>query len=249
MGEPQDAQVGLTGMLPEQPTGVAPMMAEHPIPGAHQRRDRGHGHDHPAVGREGSRRVAKDLDRVGHVLDYIEHHDGPRRPGCDGPGLLEVMSVELGETHGAAVRHRIGHEVEAAHFVSELIECDRIRPAAHPTLDQDPGRRGVAEEHLEDQLPLGNMPPVAVLDRDQFIEVLRIHHFGPHDELRTSPRIKSTMKREEGHSSGIRLESENHPSLHPHSGLTHHNSEAGLYRKFRVPSKPRFLPYSLATFR
>ena len=32
-------------------------------------------------------------------------------------------------------------------------------------------------------------------------------------------------------------------------GLTHHNSESGLYGKFRVPSKPRLLPYSLATFR
>ena len=34
-----------------------------------------------------------------------------------------------------------------------------------------------------------------------------------------------------------------------HPGLTHHNSESGLYEKFRVPSKPRLLPYSLATFR
>ncbi|MGZ3335853.1 MAG: hypothetical protein ACXVBV_10940, partial [Isosphaeraceae bacterium] len=32
-------------------------------------------------------------------------------------------------------------------------------------------------------------------------------------------------------------------------GLTHHNSESGLYGKFRIPSKPRLLPYSLATFR
>ena len=32
-------------------------------------------------------------------------------------------------------------------------------------------------------------------------------------------------------------------------GLMHHNSESGLYGKFLVPSKPRLLPYSLATFR
>ena len=32
-------------------------------------------------------------------------------------------------------------------------------------------------------------------------------------------------------------------------GLTHHNSESGVYGKFRIPSKPRLLPYSLATFR
>ena len=32
-------------------------------------------------------------------------------------------------------------------------------------------------------------------------------------------------------------------------GLTRHNSESGLYGKFRIPSKPRLLPYSLATFR
>ncbi|MGA7501481.1 MAG: type II toxin-antitoxin system RelE/ParE family toxin [Isosphaeraceae bacterium] len=32
-------------------------------------------------------------------------------------------------------------------------------------------------------------------------------------------------------------------------GLTHHNSDVGLHGKFRVPSKPRLLPYSLATFR
>ena len=33
------------------------------------------------------------------------------------------------------------------------------------------------------------------------------------------------------------------------TGLTHHNSEAGLYGRFCIPSKPRLLPYSLATFR
>jgi hypothetical protein len=32
-------------------------------------------------------------------------------------------------------------------------------------------------------------------------------------------------------------------------GLTHHNSEAGLYGKFRIPNKLKLLPYSLATFR
>ena len=32
-------------------------------------------------------------------------------------------------------------------------------------------------------------------------------------------------------------------------GPPHQNSEAGLYGKFRIPSKPRLLPYSLATFR
>ena len=33
------------------------------------------------------------------------------------------------------------------------------------------------------------------------------------------------------------------------AGLTHHNSESGLYGKFRVPNKLKLLPYSLATFR
>jgi hypothetical protein len=33
------------------------------------------------------------------------------------------------------------------------------------------------------------------------------------------------------------------------AGLTHHNSEAGLYGKFRIPNKLKLLPYSLATFR
>ena len=33
------------------------------------------------------------------------------------------------------------------------------------------------------------------------------------------------------------------------TGLTHHNSEAGLYGKFRIPNKLKLLPYSLATFR
>ena len=33
------------------------------------------------------------------------------------------------------------------------------------------------------------------------------------------------------------------------SGLTHHNSEAGSYGKFHIPSKPRLLPFSCATFR
>ena len=32
-------------------------------------------------------------------------------------------------------------------------------------------------------------------------------------------------------------------------GLTHHNSEDGLYGKFRIPNKLKLLPYSLATFR
>ena len=32
-------------------------------------------------------------------------------------------------------------------------------------------------------------------------------------------------------------------------GLTHHNSESGLYGKFRIPNKLKLLPYSLATFR
>ena len=32
-------------------------------------------------------------------------------------------------------------------------------------------------------------------------------------------------------------------------GLTHHNSDTGSYGKFRIPSKPRLLPYSFATFR
>ena len=35
----------------------------------------------------------------------------------------------------------------------------------------------------------------------------------------------------------------------PSPGLTHHNSEAGLYGKFRIPNKLKLLPYSLATFR
>ena len=33
------------------------------------------------------------------------------------------------------------------------------------------------------------------------------------------------------------------------AGLTHHNSEAGLYGKFRIPNKLKLLPYSPATFR
>src|SRR5271166_6906425 len=32
-------------------------------------------------------------------------------------------------------------------------------------------------------------------------------------------------------------------------GLTHHNSEAGLCGKFRIPNKLKLLPYSLAAFR
>jgi hypothetical protein len=40
---------------------------------------------------------------------------------------------------------------------------------------------------------------------------------------------------------------ETNPATTP--GLTHHNSDAGLYGKFRIPSKPRLLLYSLATFR
>jgi len=40
-----------------------------------------------------------------------------------------------------------------------------------------------------------------------------------------------------------------HRRLEGIPGLTHHNSESGLYGKFRIPSKPRLLPYSLATFR
>src|SRR5208337_4791921 len=32
-------------------------------------------------------------------------------------------------------------------------------------------------------------------------------------------------------------------------GFTHHNSDTGSYGKFRIPSKPRLLPYSFATFR
>jgi hypothetical protein len=33
------------------------------------------------------------------------------------------------------------------------------------------------------------------------------------------------------------------------SGLTHHNSDTGSYRKFRILSKPTLLPYRCATFR
>ncbi|MGO9034634.1 prolyl oligopeptidase family serine peptidase [Mycobacterium sp.] len=44
-----------------------------------------------------------------------------------------------------------------------------------------------------------------------------------------------------------------HPELYKKAavsaGLTHHNSETGLHGKFRIPIKPRLLPYSLATFR
>ena len=32
-------------------------------------------------------------------------------------------------------------------------------------------------------------------------------------------------------------------------GLTHHNSESGLYGTLRIPNKLKLLPYSLATFR
>src|SRR5208337_526171 len=35
----------------------------------------------------------------------------------------------------------------------------------------------------------------------------------------------------------------------PTPGFTHHNSDTGSYGKFRIPSKPRLLPYSFATFR
>ena len=49
---------------------------------------------------------------------------------------------------------------------------------------------------------------------------------------------------------GLSLPSNNgYPLLGAIAGLTHHDSETGSYGKFHILSKPRLLPFSVATFR
>jgi len=173
--QPDHAEPGLARLLLEDPSGVAAVVAEHPVPGSHQRRDGGDRDYHRAVGSEGTGRVTEGADRIGKVLDHIKNHDGPRHGELDRPGLLEIVDADVTEAQAPAILDGLGHQVEPAYVVPEVPEGQGIRPAPHSAFDQQARGRRMTTEELEHQLPLSDVPPVSLLDRNQVLEVARVH--------------------------------------------------------------------------
>ena len=98
------------------------------------------------------------------------------------------------------------------------------------------GTQVIAESHLQSLSPLFRRYEqrnggVWMTDRSTRVKALPLAIYG--SSLVENSKVRPGADNEEG--------------CIP--GLTHHNSEYGLYGKFRIPSKPRLLPYSLATFR
>ena len=150
-------------------------MAEHLVPGPHQRRESGDRDYHRTAGSESTGPVTEGSDWIGEVLDHIKKHDSSRHGGLDRPGILKIVDADVAEAQAPAILDGLGHQVKPAHVVAQIPESQGIRPAPDPTFDQQARGRRMTTEEFEHQLPLSDVPPVSPLDRTQVLEVPRVH--------------------------------------------------------------------------
>jgi hypothetical protein len=150
-------------------------VAEHLIPGPHERRESGNRDDHRAVASESNRRVTEGSDWIREVLDHIKKHDSSCRGGLDRPGILKIVDADAVEALAPANVDGVGHQIKSAYTIAQIAESEQIRPSPDPTFDQQPRGRRITTEEFKHQVTLGDVPPVSPLDRTQVLEVPRIH--------------------------------------------------------------------------
>ena len=117
----------------------------------------------------------KILDRVRRVLQHVKHHHGPDRLFGNWPGGAEVVNLHLLQAATSHVLDGLRHDVEAGHVVAEALEFEEVAPRADAPFHQDSRRRKVLLQQRRDQRPLGDVPPVAVLQLDQLLQVVMLH--------------------------------------------------------------------------
>ena len=69
------------------------------------------------------------------------------------------------------VLHRFRHQVKACHVVAQLIEFDQVATGSNSPFNQSPGRRTIFLQQADDQLPLGDVPPITVFQSNKFLQV------------------------------------------------------------------------------
>ena len=73
------------------------------------------------------------------------------------------------------VLHGFRHQVEASDVVTQLIEFNQVATRSNSAFNQAPRSRTVFLQQTDDQLPLGNMPPIVVFQSNKFLQMTWIH--------------------------------------------------------------------------
>ena len=119
--------------------------------------------------------MSKDMGRISNVLKYIKQHDGPQRIPVDRPWFAKVVNAYVFNASLPDMFHGLWHQIKAGHVESELVEFDQIASGSNSAFNQSSRWRTVFLKQLQDQLPLGNMPPVTVFQFNKFPEMAGVH--------------------------------------------------------------------------
>ena len=76
------------------------------------------------------------------------------------------------------VLDRFRHQIEAGDVVARGVEFDEVAARTNATFNESSWWRAVFFQQLHDELSLGHMPPVAVFERDEFLEVTGVMRSG-----------------------------------------------------------------------
>ena len=86
-----------------------------------------------------------------------------------------AATIGLSEPSRSTKTSQLHRPPDPCDVITQLIEFDQIATGSNSAFNQSPRRWAIFFQETDDQLPLGNVPPIVVFQCNKFLQVTWVH--------------------------------------------------------------------------